>query len=148
MDAAPPLVISRENIDKYGNDGLLIAHQIVPKGPSDGQIQEGDMLLEVEGEMMGSLVYSRVEEETTIRILRDGRECQAKVLVFGIAPFCLVQFAGAVFHDVRLQVALKWNLPINGVYLSVGMGCFEEIWGVVIHSVDGQATPNLMVLWM
>jgi len=144
--------ISRETIDKSGNTGLLIAYQIVSKGPSDGQIQEGDVLLEVEGEKMGSLVQfehlldHRVGKKITIRRLRHGHEGQAVVLVqdlFGITPFRLLQFAGDVFHDVRLQFALMWNLPINGVYLPVGMGCFEGIQGV-IHSVDHQPTPDFM----
>lgn len=110
------------------------------------------MLLEVEGEKMGSLVQfehhldRNVGKNITIRRLRHGHEGQAEVLVqdlFGITPFRLLQFAGAVFHDVRLQVALMWNLPINRVYLPVGMGCFEEIQGV-IHSVDRQSTPDLV----
>ena len=143
--------ISRTIINNSGSTGLLVADQIVPDGPSDGQIQEGDVLLDADGEKIGSLVQfehfldRRVGDKITIRRLRHGQEGQVKVLVqdlFGITPFRLLRFAGAVFHDLRLQIALKWNFPINGVYLPAGMGPFDEIDGV-IHSVDGQPTPNL-----
>ncbi|KAL9125648.1 MAG: hypothetical protein Q9217_005172 [Psora testacea] len=144
--------ISREIINNSDSTGLLVAHRVIPEGPSDGQIQEGDVLLDVEGEKIESLVHfehlldRRVGDKITIRRLRQGQDGQAEVLVqdlFKITPFRLLQFAGAMFHDVRLQVALKWNLPINGVYLPEAIGCFDEISGV-IHSVDGQPTPNLV----
>ena len=144
--------ISREIIDNSGTTGLLVAHRVVPEGPSDGQIQEGDILLEVDGNKVGSLVQFEslldkcVGDNIVIRRLRDGHDGQVEVLVqdlFQIIPFRLVQFAGAVFQDLRLQVALRWNLPINGIYLPEEMGCFDEIAGI-IHSVDGQPTPNLV----
>ena len=135
--------------------GLLVAEIVLPQGPADKQLEEGDVLIKVNGEILTQFVRlddildSSVGKKVIILVQRGGIDVEVELEVgdlHAITPDRFVTVAGASFHDLSYQQARLYAIPVKGVYVCEAAGSFrfdstESGW--IIESVDQKKTPDL-----
>lgn len=137
-----------------GRIGLLVAEVILPEGPADGLIKEGDTLLAINGELVLSFV--RVDDlldllvglELEFTVQRNGQNLCQKITVgdlHAITPDRYVEVAGALFNNLSYQIARCYYIPVRGVYINHAHGLFAltEKTGWILELVDDRPTPDL-----
>lgn len=135
--------------------GLLVADIVLPQGPADGKLEEGDVLVKVNGEILTQFVRldeildSSVGKTIEILVQRGGEDVEITLEVGNlhlITPDRFVTVAGATFHDLSYQQARLYAIPVKGVYVCEAGGSFKfdstEL-GWLVESVDQKKTPNL-----
>lgn len=136
--------------------GLLVAEIVLPQGPADKQLEEGDVLVKVNGEILTQFVRlddildSSVGKKVKVLVQRGGQDVEVELQVgdlHAITPDRFVTVAGASFHDLSYQQARLYAIPVKGVYVCEAAGSFrfdstESGW--IIESVDQKKTPNLI----
>ena len=135
--------------------GTLVAEIVLPEGPADKLLEEGDVLLKVNGELLTQFIRldeildTHVGEKIKILVQRGGEDVDVEVEVgdlHAITPDRFVQVAGGSFHNLSYQQARLYAIPVRGVYVCEAGGSFRfEISesGWLIDSIDNQPTPNL-----
>ncbi len=81
--------LSEHIIHKHSPDGsgLLMVNKILPEGPSDGKVKEGDVLLEVNGRNVTSLtefedfIDNAIEDDIKIRVQRSQNSLEFELSV-------------------------------------------------------------------
>ncbi|KAI9932628.1 hypothetical protein AWENTII_005055 [Aspergillus wentii] len=134
---------------------MLVAEIILPEGPGDGKLLEGDVLLQVNGELLTQFIRlddildSSVGKSVKLLVQRGGEnvelECQVGDL-HAITPDRFVTVAGGTFHDLSYQQARLYAIPVRGVYVCEAAGSFKlenTLSGWIIDSVDKRPTRNL-----
>ena len=135
--------------------GLLVAEIVLPQGPADKQLEEGDVLIKVNGEILTQFVRlddildSSVGKKVKILVQRGGLDVEVELEVgdlHAITPDRFVTVAGASFHDLSYQQARLYAIPVKGVYVCEAAGSFrfdstESGW--IIESIDQKKTPDL-----
>ena len=135
--------------------GLLVADIVLPEGPADKKIEEGDVLVKVNGEILTQFVRlddildSSVGKTVNILVQRGGKDLEVELRVgdlHAITPDRFVTVAGASFHDLSYQQARLYAIAVKGVYVCEAAGSFrfdstESGW--IIESIDQKKTPNL-----
>jgi S1-C subfamily serine protease len=145
----------RKNFPK--ETGMLVAEVVLPKGPADEKVSEGDILVKVNGELLTQFVRlddildSSVNKKVKLLVERGGEEVEVELDVedlHSITPDRFVSVAGASFHDLSYQQARLFAISTkeNGVYVCEASGSFrfdgtESGW--LVLSVDNKDTPNL-----
>lgn len=143
----------RKNFPK--ETGLLVAEIVLPEGPADQKIEEGDVLIRVNGELLtqfvrlDSILDSSVNQKVTVLVQRGGKDVEVEMIVgdlHAITPDRFVTVAGGSFHNLSYQQARLYAIPVRGVYVCEAAGSFrfettESGW--LIESVDQRRTPNL-----
>jgi S1-C subfamily serine protease len=136
---------------------VLVVEVVLPKGPAHEKLEEGDVLLKVNGELVSQFIRlddildSSVGKEVSLLVQRGGRDIEVGIDVgdlHAITPDRFVQVAGATFHDLSYQQARLYAISIkdNGVYVCETGGTFrlegsESGW--MIQSVNNEETPDL-----
>lgn len=137
--------------------GMLVAEVVLPKGPADQKLEEGDVLLKVNGELLTQFVRlddildSSVGGTVKLMIQRGGEDMNVELNVgdlHAITPDRFVSVAGAAFHNLSYQQARLYAIAIEGagVYCCEAAGSFRfegSEYGWLIQSVDHKPTPNL-----
>jgi S1-C subfamily serine protease len=135
--------------------GMLVAEVVLPEGPADHKIEEGDVLLKVNQELLTQFIRlddildSSVGGKVTILVLRGGEDVEVEVDVgdlHAITPDRFVTVAGGSFHALSYQQARLYAIPVKGVYVCEAAGsfrfeCTESGW--LIESIDQKKTPDL-----
>ena len=146
--------VVRENAPQ--ETGLLVAEIILPEGPAaDGKIEEGDVLLQVNGELLTQFVRlddildSNVGQMVQLLVQRGGKDVCVECAIgdlHAITPDRFVTVAGGSFHNLSYQQARLYAIAVKGVYLCEASGSFKlenTISGWIIDSVDKRPTRNL-----
>ena len=137
---------------------MLVAVTILPDGPAHEKIEEGDVLVKVNGELLTQFVRlddildSSVGQKVSLLVQRGGTDIEVEIDVedlHSITPDRFVSVAGATFHDLSYQQARYYAISLKdaGVYCCEASGSFpfdsgpQNGW--VVQSVDNKATPNL-----
>ncbi|KUL89420.1 hypothetical protein ZTR_04447 [Talaromyces verruculosus] len=135
--------------------GMLVAEIVLPEGPADGKLQEGDVLLKVNGELLTQFVRlddildSNVDQSIRLLIQRGGEDLEVDCTVgdlHAITPDRFVSVAGGTFHDLSYQQARLYAIACRGVYVCEAAGSFKienTLSGWIIDSVDKRPTRNL-----
>lgn len=135
--------------------GMLVAEIVLPEGPSDKKIEEGDVLLKVNGELLTQFVRlddildSSVNEKVKLLVQRGGEDIEVEVTVgdlHAITPDRFVSVAGASFHNLSYQQARLYAVACKGVFVCEATGSFRfesTDNGWIILSVDHKKTPDL-----
>ncbi|KAK4674847.1 hypothetical protein QC763_124240 [Podospora pseudopauciseta] len=143
----------REKFPKETN--MLVAEIILPGGPSHKKIEEGDVLIKVNGEMLTQFIRlddildSSVGGTVKLLVLRGGDEVEVEVEVgdlHKITPDRFVSVAGGSFHELSYQQARLYGVACKGVYVCEAGGSwrFESSeCGWLIQTVDHKKTPDL-----
>ncbi|KUJ17248.1 putative pro-apoptotic serine protease [Mollisia scopiformis] len=135
--------------------GMLVAEIVLPEGPSDTKIEEGDVLIKVNGELLTQFVRlddildSSVGESVKILVQRGGEDMEVEVSVgdlHAITPDRFVSVAGASFHNLSYQQARLYAVACKGVFVCEATGSFRfesTDNGWIIQTVDHKKTPDL-----
>ncbi|KAI9772795.1 MAG: hypothetical protein M1839_002296 [Geoglossum umbratile] len=135
--------------------GMLVAETILPEGPSHLRIEEGDILIRVNGELLTKFIRldeildSSVGQKVELLVQRGGENIEVELEVgdlHAITPDRFVTVCGAAFHDLSYQQARLYAIRIRGVYVCEPSGSFRfdgTDRGWMIESVDQRETPDL-----
>lgn len=134
---------------------MLVAEIILPEGPADGKLEEGDVLLQVNGELLTQFIRlddildSSVGKTVRLLVQRGGQnvevECEVGDL-HAITPDRFVTVAGGTFHNLSYQQARLYAIAARGVYVCEAAGSFKlenTLSGWIIDAVDKRPTRNL-----
>lgn len=137
--------------------GMLAAEVVLPKGPGHEKLEEGDVLLKVNGELLTQFVRlddildSSVGGTVKLLVQRNGEDMEVELSVgdlHEITPDRFVSVAGAAFHNLSYQQARLYAISLKdpGVYCCEASGSFrfdgsENGW--LVLTVDQKPTPNL-----
>ncbi|KAI1400756.1 Pro-apoptotic serine protease NMA111 [Hypoxylon fuscum] len=145
----------REAFPKETN--MLVAEIVLPKGPSFSKLEEGDVLLKVNGEMLTQLIRlddildSNVEKTIKVTLQRGGEDIDVDVDVgdlHAITPDRFVTVSGASVHNLSYQQARLYGVATNGggVFVCESTGSFRfdsADHGWMIQTIDQKKTPDL-----
>lgn len=143
----------RQRFPKATN--LLVAEISLPEGPAHGKIKEGDVLVEVNGELIADFIRlddildSSVDQSVRFHLIRGGKDIEVSIKVgdlHAITPDRFVSVTGASFHDLSYQQARLYGVACKGVYVCEAGGSFRfdsTDNGWLIQSVDHKKTPDL-----
>lgn len=138
--------------------GLLVAEVVLPGGPAHTLIEEGDLLLKVNGKLLtqfialDAILDDSVGKPIKLTLQRDGEDFEVEIGVtdlHDITPSKFVTVAGASFHDLSYQQARLYavSLKDSGVFVCDASGSFRFAEGYscgwVIQEIDNKPTPNL-----
>lgn len=136
--------------------GLLVAEIVLPEGPADNIIKEGDTLISINGEFIASFIKvdeildANVGKDLEFVFQRGGKEFRQNINIgdlHAITPSRYVEVAGASFNDLSYQMARCYCIPVRGVFISDASGTFNvsptEKTGWILDKIDEQPTPDL-----
>jgi hypothetical protein len=138
--------------------GMLVAEIVLPEGPASSKVEEGDLLISVNGELITQFVRlddildENVGKTISVTIQRAGDNMEVEIDVgnlHDITPDRFVSVAGASFHDLSYQQAHRYAISMKnaGVYVCEAKGSFRFADGYasgwLIQEVDNIPTPNL-----
>lgn len=138
-----------------GKSGLLVAELVLPKGPADGLIKEGDTLISINGEAIATFVkLDEILDENVAKplefVIQRGGKQMTKTVVIGdlhaITPSRYIEVAGSMLHDLSYQLARSFGIPVEGVFVSAADGAFSVLADgnmCIIDKIDDKPTPNL-----
>ncbi|KAI0520934.1 Pro-apoptotic serine protease NMA111 [Xylaria bambusicola] len=146
---------AREAFPKATN--MLVAEIVLPDGPSHHKVEEGDVLLKVNGEMvtqfirLDDILDSSVGKTVRLMLQRGGEDVEVDVQVgnlHDITPDRFVTVAGGSFHDLSYQQARLYGVACKGggVFVCESTGSFRvdsTDSGWMVQSVDHKKTPDL-----
>ncbi|UKZ60382.1 uncharacterized protein TrAtP1_001663 [Trichoderma atroviride] len=134
---------------------MLVAEIVLPSGPSDSKIEEGDVLIKVNGELLTQFIRlddildSNVGNTIKFHLQRGGEDIEVDIEVSDlhkITPDRFVTVGGASFHDISYQQARLYGVAVQGVYICEAAGSFRfdnTDNGFIVQSVDQKAVPDL-----
>jgi S1-C subfamily serine protease len=134
---------------------LLVAEIILPSGPSDTKIEEGDVLIKVNDQLitqflrLDDILDSSVGKTIKVQLQRGGEDVIVEIEVgdlHKITPDRFVSVAGASFHDLSYQQARLYAVAVQGVYVCEAAGSFRfenPDNGWIIQTVDHKKVKNL-----
>lgn len=136
--------------------GLLVCELVIPKGPADGLIKEGDTLISVNGEhiptfiRLDEILDENVGKPLEFKLQRGGKEHNVTITIgdlHAITPNRYVNVAGASFNDLSYQLARCYCIPVQGVYVNDASGTFDfnaqDKNGWILDKIDNKSTPDL-----
>jgi pro-apoptotic serine protease NMA111 len=138
--------------------GMLVAEVVLPQGPASEKIEEGDILMKVNGELitqfirLDAILDENVGGKVSMVVQRAGQDVEVELEVsdlHGITPDRFVSVAGASFHDLSYQQARLYAISLKnaGVFVCEAAGSFRFADGYasgwLIQEVDNKPTPNL-----
>jgi S1-C subfamily serine protease len=138
--------------------GMLVAEVVLPDGPASTKIEEGDLLVKVNGELLTQFVRldaildDSVGKKVNVMVQRAGQNLEMELDVgdlHSITPDCFVSVAGASFHDLSYQQARQYAISLKtpGVYVCEAAGSFRfaDGWsaGWLIQEVDNHPISDL-----
>lgn len=107
--------------------GMLVMNEIIPDGVSDGKLEVGDILVQVNGDYVTEFVPleaaldDHVGQPLQLVVERNGQSITVDMEVadlHSITPMEYIQFGDAVVHDLSYQQARHLNRSIEGVYVA------------------------------
>ncbi|KAM0718272.1 hypothetical protein Q7P37_006604 [Cladosporium fusiforme] len=137
--------------------GMLVAEVILPDGPGHTHLEEGDVLVKVNGELLtqftrlDDILDTSVGQKVKLLIQRGGTDLEVELNVcdlHAITPDRYVSVAGASFHELSYQQARYYAVSLSkpGVYCCEATGSFRfdgSEYGWLIQSIDNKPTPDL-----
>lgn len=134
---------------------MLVAEIVLPEGPSHIKIEEGDVLIKVNGELITSFVRlddimdSSVGNTVKLLLQRGGEDIEVEIEVgdlHAITPDRFVSVAGGSFHTLSYQQARLYGVSCKGVYICEATGSFRfdnSDNGWILQTLDHKKVPDL-----
>ncbi|KAF8986080.1 hypothetical protein BGZ46_009877 [Entomortierella lignicola] len=135
--------------------GMLVAETVLPKGPASESLEEGDILVSINGELITKFVPledcldRNVGNEIEIVAERGGEQRTFKVTVqdlHSVTPDRYVEIGGAKLNNLSYQLARSFCVPVSGVYVAEPSGMFRfegPDRGWLLSSIDNKPIHNL-----
>lgn len=134
---------------------MLVAEIVLPEGPSHIKIEEGDVLVKVNGELITSFVRlddimdSNVGNTIKLLLQRGGEDIEVEIEVgdlHRITPDRFVSVAGGSFHTLSYQQARLYGVSCKGVFVCEATGSFRfdnSDNGWILQTLDHKKVPDL-----
>lgn len=134
---------------------MLVAEIILPDGPSHKKVEEGDVLIKVNGQLitqfirLDDILDSSVGKTIKLLLQRGGEDIEVEIEVgdlHKITPDRFVTVAGASFHDLSYQQARLYAVAVKGVYVCESAGSFRfdnTDNGWILQTVNHKKVPDL-----
>lgn len=134
---------------------MLVAEIILPQGPSHTKIEEGDLLIKVNGQLitqflrLDDILDSNVGKTIKLLVQRGGQDMEVEIEVgdlHAITPDRFVTVAGGSFHNLSYQQARLYGVAVQGVYVCEASGSFRfesPDSGWIVQTIDHKPTPDL-----
>ncbi|GKT83834.1 hypothetical protein Ct61P_01684 [Colletotrichum tofieldiae] len=132
---------------------LVCAKVILPGGPADQKIGTGDILLQLNGELVTSLLQvelymdAHVNKPVTLTCWTENGlsdvECRIEDL-HAINPHHLVVRQRTVFHHITLSEAIQNNIPAQGIWSAQSLETFPK--HKLIETINGEPVSDLKCL--
>ncbi len=132
----------------------LVVWSITPEGPSKGILEEGDVLIRLNGKTVtrfSDLENASQVDTVKLKVMRDGKMLDLDVPTRALGPAGterVILWGGAVLQAPHYQVAQQHHQPRTGVYVAstwrgspAGRYHVSPAWRIL--EIDGQATPDL-----
>lgn len=133
--------------------GMLAVARVNPEGPSDGLVEEGDLVLSVDGEPLTTFVPweaaldRAVGGSVRIEVLRAGERVTVDVPVqdlHALTPSRFLEIGEGVLHPFGYHAAVRVPRAVRGVavaragrlFASGGIGTSALIEGIGDHDID------------
>ncbi|KAI7866010.1 trypsin-like cysteine/serine peptidase domain-containing protein [Spinellus fusiger] len=135
--------------------GLLVVRSVLPKGPADGRLVPGDIVIGCNGHMVPhfiglfSILDDAVDQKVTLTISRGKKVMEVTVTLqdlHSITPNRFVEIGGGIVHELSYQLAKSYSQPVEGVYVAASghMLASASAWRKsIILSVNTLPTPDL-----
>jgi S1-C subfamily serine protease len=137
--------------------GMLVAEVILPDGSGHTHLEEGDVLVKVNGELLtqftrlDAILDSSVGQKVKLLVQRGGEDVEVELEVgdlHAITPSRYVSVGGASFHNLSYQQARYYAVSLQspGVYCCEATGSFRfdgSEFGWLIQTIDNKPTPDL-----
>ncbi|KAG5247313.1 DegP protease family protein [Salix suchowensis] len=126
-----------------GEIGMLVVDSVVPGGPAYGQLEPGDMLVCVDGEVttrflrLETLLDDNVDQKIGLQIERGGISLTVNLVVqdlHTITPNHFLEVSGAVIHPLSYQQATNFSIQCGLVYVAEP-GYMLQRSGVPYHAI-------------
>ena len=107
--------------------GMLVVEQVIPGSAAADQLLPGDVLIEVEGEIiaefvpLAELLDAHVGEPISVVVDRGGERIVHEIVVdnlHAITPNEYIEYGDGVFHDLSYQQARHYYRRISGIYVA------------------------------
>lgn len=114
--------------------GMLVAEIVLPEGPAHKHIEEGDILVKVNGELLtkftslDDILDESVGKTVKLLLQRGGRDMEVELTVgdlHSITPDRFLTVCGAAFHNLSYQSARLYAIAVRGVYVCEPAGSFR-----------------------
>jgi len=136
-----------------GENNMLVAETILPEGPSDEKIKEGDILVNIGGKPvvrfqdLEEILDGSIGQTLKFTLRRGDTDVEVDIGIEDlerITPSRFVAVSGAIFHDLSYQVANRYAIACKGVYIcESGLLDMPKRNGWIVESIDFEDTPNL-----
>jgi S1-C subfamily serine protease len=114
--------------EAYPNQtGMLVVEQVIPESPASGQLEAGDVVVEVDGKLIAEFVPlavmldGAVGREVPVVVERGGQRLERSMMVgdlHAITPDEYIEYGDGVFHKLSYQQARHFHRPVAGVYVA------------------------------
>ncbi|EEB05712.1 serine protease [Schizosaccharomyces japonicus yFS275] len=134
---------------------MLVVENVLPEGPSYQKLQEGDILLCLNGSYLVNLIELEsvldelVGQDVQLTVQRGPEKVELTITVgntHAIAPDRYVEVCGATFHNLSYQLARQYALPVRRVFISEPTGSFYlegSDYGYLLESIAHKPVPDL-----
>ncbi|CAG8542542.1 3371_t:CDS:2 [Funneliformis caledonium] len=148
--------IEKEVREKFPDEtGLLVVRKVLPKGPADGLLIPGDIIIRANKDMIANFIHlfsiidDSIGEDIELTICRGKDQMDIKLKIqdlHSITPNRFVEVGGGIVHELSYQLAYSYSQPVEGPYIASSGFMFgnASAWSYnVIDSVNNIPTPNL-----
>ena len=136
-------------------NGMLTVGQVIPGGVADGQLEPGDILVQINDVLIAEFVAlaatldNAIGQQLRVDIIRQGLQKQLSLNVadlHALAPMQLLELGDAVLQDMSIQHARAMNKPQKGVVVVEPGYVFTRAnipSGAVIVELEDRRVENL-----
>ena len=107
--------------------GMLTVQQIIPGSSADGQLEPGDILLRIDGQLitefvpLAEILDNKVDENIVVEVERGGKSVKKTIRVsdlHSVTPDEYVEFGDAIVNNLSYQQARHYNREVSGIYVA------------------------------
>jgi len=107
--------------------GMLTVQQVIPESPAAGNLESGDILLRINGELvtefipLAAILDDSVNTDIEVEVERGGQSVTAFITVtdlHAITPDEFLEFGDATVNNLSYQQARHYNRAVSGVYVA------------------------------
>jgi S1-C subfamily serine protease len=135
--------------------GMLTIQQVIPGSSADGQLEPGDILLRIDGQLvtefvpLAEILDDKVGEEIVVEVERGGKRVKKTVRVIdlhSVTPDEFVEFGDAVVNNLSYQQARHYNSEVSGIYVAnpgymLSKSAIPR--GAIITEIGGDPVANI-----
>ncbi|KAJ2450972.1 hypothetical protein EV183_003932 [Coemansia sp. RSA 2336] len=149
-----------EGIDVENSTGVLTVKKIVPKGPADGVLKVGDIVVSVNGTVvlgfpeLFEIIDAAVDQQVSLRVFRSHEFTTVTTTVqdiYQVTPMRALRLGNSILHELSFQeAATRGSTAVTGIKIhnsSGGMFTNADLGRRrVIIELNHQPTPNMDAL--